>query len=96
MRKIIKAVKRPKKYLGAQRGLIIYDLCIVGRSSHRNKVFEKLGYFSLRAGIFSLNPARLVWFLSRDICLSGRTAQLLEKLHLFPYGASRFFTQNNV
>jgi len=92
MRKIIKAVKRPSQFRSnGERGFIIYDICLVARSSHRNKVFEKLGTFTLRAGIFSLNSFRLVWFLSHNVCLSGRTVQLLEKLHLFPYGLSRFF-----
>jgi hypothetical protein len=60
MRRIIKAVKRPKKYAAGTAGLIVYDLCLVERSSHRNKVYEKLGTFSLRSRVFSLNAPRLV------------------------------------
>lgn len=60
MRRIIKAVKRPKKFIKLNKHLVIYDVCLVERSSHRNKVFEKLGSFSSRAGVFTLNAARLV------------------------------------
>lgn len=61
MRKIIKAVKRPKKFIKrGKKTMVVYDVCLVERASHRNKVFEKLGTFSIRAGLFTINAARLV------------------------------------
>lgn len=61
MRRIIKAVRRPKKFIRRDKNnAVVYDVCLVERSSHRNKVFEKLGTFSIRAGVLTLNSARLV------------------------------------
>lgn len=58
MRNIIKFIRR--KNLKKNKPLsIIYDICVVRKSSHKRRVLEKLGTYSISGKSLTLNIFRL-------------------------------------
>lgn len=71
MMKIIKLLRRVQKKYEKRDKTPIYDICLVKKSSHGRKIYEKLGVYSVKNGYFRLNIFRLIFWLSKDISMTG-------------------------
>jgi len=77
MDKIIKLLRRAPRKNCPKHKIPIYEICIVPRGSHSKDVIEKLGTYSLRSSVFSINIFRLCYWISRGVSLSGNCMRLL-------------------
>lgn len=63
--------------------LPIYSICVVKKSSHGKKVYEKLGFYSKNSKLLNINPFRLAFWVSKNVSFSGNCLQLLVKHRIF-------------
>lgn len=78
--KIIKLVKCARLKKKADRAFPKYVLGVVKKSSHRKNVLEKLGTFDVGVGLVSLNTFRLIFWLSKEVGITGNGLKILSEI----------------
>ena len=74
--KIIKLFRRAPKKNNPRPKIPTYDICITKKSSHGKKVYEKLGTYSPKGELLTLNIFRLCFWIAQDVSMSGNAARL--------------------
>lgn len=81
--RIIKLIKINKKIKTSKKILNNYVICVVKKSSHKNKVYEKLGSITKTGKLFKINIFRLCYWLSKEVAISGNSFYVLQKNGIF-------------
>lgn len=82
MTKIVKILRRNPKKNQPKNPVPIYDICVVRRSARGRFVYEKLGVYTQRGHRLSINPFRLLFWISKHVGFSGNAMWLLLRFNI--------------
>lgn len=58
-------------------------IIVLKKRTSKNRVIEKIGSYSTLTKCFIINPFRLIYLISKGVCVSGSVAFLLFKYKIF-------------